>query len=71
MLFVSFRNCELFYFLVSGSPAFANHYQLTQNAGYEHNYFYFLMCDWKTGWSLLYRPIDETEREKINREIKV
>ncbi|CBY12417.1 unnamed protein product [Oikopleura dioica] len=62
-----YRNSDA---LFSGSPAFANHYQLTQNAGYEHNYFYFLMCDWKTGWSLLYRPIDETEREKINREIK-
>ncbi|CBY31701.1 unnamed protein product [Oikopleura dioica] len=51
--------------LFSGSPAFTNQYQLTGNYGYSSNYFHFLMCDWKTAWSLLYRPIDETERKKI------
>ncbi|CBY14812.1 unnamed protein product [Oikopleura dioica] len=55
---------------VSGSPGFSNQIQLTGNYGEEENYFYFLICDWKTSWSLLYRPIDEKERKKINKIIQ-
>ncbi|CBY40616.1 unnamed protein product [Oikopleura dioica] len=63
--FLKLRIVLLFVFLVSGSPAFSDQNQLTGNIGYSSNYVHFLMCDWKTGWSLLYRPIDETERIKI------
>ncbi|CBY40201.1 unnamed protein product [Oikopleura dioica] len=57
--------------LFSGSPGFSTHFQLTGYYGGEANYFYFLFCDWKTSWSLLYRPIDENEREKIDEIIEV
>ncbi|CBY11880.1 unnamed protein product [Oikopleura dioica] len=56
--------------LFSGSPGFSNQQQLGNN-GYEKNYFYFLICDWKTSWSLLYRPIDENERKIIDKIIKI
>ncbi|CBY31699.1 unnamed protein product [Oikopleura dioica] len=57
--------------LFSGSPAFSNQWQLTGNYGHSDNYFCFLMCDWKTSWSLLYQPIDEKEQRKINRIIEI
>ena len=48
------------------SSAFYSH-----NYGEEDNYFYFLFCDWRTSWSLLYRPIDENEGIKIDEIIEV
>ncbi|CBY42905.1 unnamed protein product [Oikopleura dioica] len=56
--------------LFSGSPVFSNKNQLG-NCGDEENYFYFLFCDWKTSWSLLYRPIDENEIKIIDKIIQV
>ncbi|CBY36763.1 unnamed protein product [Oikopleura dioica] len=56
--------------LFSGSPGFSNQRQLTGNYGTGNSYFYFLFCDWKTSWSLLYRPIDEKERIKIDEKIQ-
>ena len=61
----------LVFILVSGSPGFSNQRQLIGNYGGEENYFYFLFCDWKTSWSLLYRPIDEKEREIIDKITQV
>ncbi|CBY15528.1 unnamed protein product [Oikopleura dioica] len=55
---------------VSGSPGFSTQFQLTGNYGSEENYFYFLFCDWKTSWSLLYRPIDENDIKKIDKIIQ-
>ncbi|CBY13806.1 unnamed protein product [Oikopleura dioica] len=56
--------------LFSGSPGFSTQMQLTGDFGTRKNYFYFLFCDWKTSWSLLYRPIDEKERIKIDELIE-
>ncbi|CBY15000.1 unnamed protein product [Oikopleura dioica] len=56
--------------LFSGSPGFSNQEQLIGKFGEEENYFYFWFCDWKTSWSLLYRPIDEKERKKIHKIIQ-
>ncbi|CBY10809.1 unnamed protein product [Oikopleura dioica] len=56
--------------LFAGSPGFSYQSQLIGNNGLEENYFYFLFCDWITTWSLLYRPIDEKERKKINKIIQ-
>ena len=61
----------LFFVLVSGSPGFSKQGQLTGDYGFEENYFYFLFCDWKTSWSLLYRPIDENEIKMIDKIIQV
>jgi len=69
--FVSFANCLIICFLVSGSPGFSQTRQLIGTAGFEENYSYFLFCDWKTSWSLLYRPIDEKERKNIDKKIQV
>jgi hypothetical protein len=35
------------------------------------NFWYFMICDWKTSWSLLYKPIVEDERKKIDKILKV
>ncbi|CBY15530.1 unnamed protein product [Oikopleura dioica] len=56
--------------LFSGSPGFSSQEQLIARYGHEENYFYFLFCDWKTSWSLLYRPIDEKERKIIHKRIE-
>jgi len=61
----------LLFVLVSGSPGFSNQRQLTGYYGGEANYFYFLFCDWKTSWSLLYRPIDGNEIKIIDKIIQV
>ena len=31
----------------------------------------FLCCEWKTAWTLLYKPIDEKERIEIDKIVKV
>ena len=38
---------------------------------YEYDYILYLFCDWKTIWSLKYRPIDENERTEIDKIIQV
>ena len=44
----------------------------TKNDGYEvNNFWFFLFCDWKLFWTLLYAPIDEKERKKIDEIVKV
>ncbi|CBY40045.1 unnamed protein product [Oikopleura dioica] len=55
--------------LFSGSPGFSKQGQLG-NYGFEVNYFYFLFCDWKTSWSLPYRPIDKNEIKIIDKIIQ-
>ena len=34
-----------------------------------NDYFKHLFCDWKTGWFLLYAPIDEKKRKEIEKII--
>ena len=34
------------------------------------NIFVFLFCDWKTTWTLLYRPVDETEYQELENMVK-
>ena len=69
LLFVSlFENFDL-YFLVAATPGFAYQSQFTFGRGYGvPNLFYFLFCDWKTGWTLLYKPINENEKKEINKQ---
>ena len=71
-LFVSlFRNLT-FYFLVAGTPGFADQRQFTDGFGYGVcNIFYFLFCNWNTAWTLLYKPINEEERKTIDEIVKV
>ncbi|CBY13561.1 unnamed protein product [Oikopleura dioica] len=38
--------------------------------GDSDNYFFYIFCDWISSWSLLYRPINERERKRIEKEIK-
>jgi hypothetical protein len=60
------------YFLVAATPGFADQGQFTFGVGYRvDNLFYFLFCDWKSSWTLLYKPIDENERKEIDEIIKV
>jgi hypothetical protein len=60
------------YFLVAATPGFADQRQFARANGYRvTNLFYFLFCDWKTGWTLLYAPFGENERKIIDEIIKV
>ena len=72
LLFVSLFEKFNLYFLVAATPGFADQEQFTGGYGYEvDNLFYFLFCDWKTGWTLLYKPIEENERKKIDEIVNV
>ena len=72
LLFVSLFEKLNLYFLVAATPGFADQGQFTNGNGYRvRNLFYFLFCDWKTGWTLLYAPIGENERKEIDEIIKV
>ena len=63
-----------YYFLAAGSPGFAVQWQLTPggDAGkFVQAVAYFFVCEWKTAWTLLYKPINEDERDRINEIMKV
>ena len=72
LLFVSFFEKSKLKFLAAGSPGFAAQDQLTAGQGYGHdNLWYFLFCDWKTAWTLLYKPIEDQERIEIDLIVEV
>ena len=59
-------------FLDAGSAAFSGSNELCDAFGGEGSPLHiFILCDWKSAWSLLYNPIEEGEREKIREELKV
>ena len=59
-------------FLVAATPGFASQNQFAFGRGYGvNNSWYFLFCDWKSSWTLLYKPIDENERKIIDEIVKV
>ena len=46
--------------------------QFTDGPGYSHdNLWFYLLCNWKTAATLLYKPIDENERKMIDEIVKV
>ncbi|CBY13853.1 unnamed protein product [Oikopleura dioica] len=55
--------------LFAGTPGFAGQYQLGGWGSGQNDYFLYLFCDWKTIWSLNYRPIDEQEKNEIDKII--
>ena len=57
--------------LVAGTPGFAGQSQLGGLGFAKNDYFLYLFCDWKTIWSLNYRPIDEQEKKEIDKIILV
>ena len=72
LLFVSLFEKLNLYFLVAATPGFAFQQQFTCGKGYRvTNLYFFLFCDWKSSWTLLYKPIDENERKQIDKIIKV
>jgi hypothetical protein len=72
LLFVSLFEKLNLYFLVAATPGFAWQMQFTLGNGYRvDNLDYFLFCDWKSSWTLLYKPIDENERKIIDEIVKV
>ena len=78
-IYVSFElelfenNLRMFYFFLdAGSAAFSNSNQLIGELGVFGSLVHILiLCDWKTAWSLLFKPIEKSEREKIKEELKV
>ncbi|CBY34846.1 unnamed protein product [Oikopleura dioica] len=57
--------------LSAATPGFAYQQQFTFGGGYKvNNIFYFLFCDWKSSWTLLYKPINEKERKEIDKIVE-
>ena len=72
VLFVSLFEKSSLYFLVAATPGFADQNQFTFGNGYRvYNIFFFLFCDWKSSWNLLYKPINEKERKEIDKIVQV
>ena len=60
------------YFVAAGTPGFTDQWQIVNGEGYkDFNLFYFLFCDWKTSWALLYQPINDEQRKKIDEIVEV
>ncbi|CBY38949.1 unnamed protein product [Oikopleura dioica] len=55
--------------LFAGTPGFTHGYQIGGFGAADNDYFLFLFCDWKTIWSLNYRPIDNQEKTEIDKII--
>ena len=72
-LLVSLQKMRRFkIFSAAGSPGFSTQNQITSGGGYSaFNLYYFLFCDWKTAWTLLYMPVDDQMRKIIDEIIKV
>ena len=72
LLFVSLFEKSKLKFLAAGTPGFAYQAQLTTGGGYSvENIWFFLFCDWRTAWTLLFKPIDKKERKEIDKIVKV
>jgi serine/threonine protein kinase len=56
---------------VSGTPGFTGHFQLGGFCSTYNDYILYLFCDWKTIWSLKYRPIGENQRQEIDKIVQV
>ncbi|CBY33385.1 unnamed protein product [Oikopleura dioica] len=57
--------------LSAATPGFADQAQFTFGDGYKViNLFYFLFCDWKSSWTLLYKAIDEKEKKEIDKIVE-
>ena len=61
----------MIYITVSGTPGFAVEHQLGLRGETESFYILNLCCEWRTFWSLKYRPIDERQRQEIDKIIQV
>ena len=61
-------------FLGAGTAAFTSTSQLVEIGDVHTNFpvHVWTLCDWKTAWSLLFKPIEtDREREKIKKELQV
>ncbi|CBY32153.1 unnamed protein product [Oikopleura dioica] len=57
--------------LSAATPGFAYQRQFTFGNAYKvDNLYYFLFCDWKSSWTLLYKPIDEKEKKEIDKIVQ-
>jgi hypothetical protein len=56
---------------VSGTPGFTGQFQLGGFGAAKKDYILCLFCDWKTIWSLKYRPIDGSQRYEIDKIVQV
>ena len=59
-------------FKESATPGFSQVCQWLQaHQEFFDHWPFFLACEWKTAWSLLYKPISADERVKIDEIVKV
>ena len=70
-------NLDIFFdfILGAGTAAFTSIGQLSKYGGPAKTEFpvhVWTLCDWKTAWSLLFKPIEtDQERAEIKKELKV
>jgi hypothetical protein len=61
------------FILVAGTPGFALTEQVVGCTGDFKNkaIYIFVLCNWRSAWSLLYKPLIKGERQEIKRRLKV
>jgi hypothetical protein len=45
--------------------------QLIQDGNFNYALFVLILCEWKTAWTLLFKPLENDEKEKIEKEFEV
>jgi hypothetical protein len=55
----------------AGSAGFAGGQQLGQDGNFNYALFIFILCEWNTAWTLLFKPLENGEKEEIKKELQV
>ena len=55
----------------AGSAGFADGQQLGQHGDCNSALFILILCEWNTAWSLLFKPLENNEKEEIKKELEV
>jgi len=55
----------------AGSAGFAGGHQLGQDGNFNYALFIFILCEWNTACTLLFKPLENGEKEEIKKELEV
>ena len=45
--------------------------QLFEGGDFNSALFILILCEWNTAWSLLFKPLENDEKEEIEKELEV
>merc|ERR1719223_1116097 len=57
-------------YLYAGSAGFAGGHQLGQGGNFNYAIFILMLCEWNTAWTLLFKPLENGEKEEIKKELQ-